>query len=106
MNNQVKPQPLAEIQAHAQQAASLLKALANENRLMILCTLVEGELSVGELNTRIPLSQSSLSQHLASLREAGLVTTRKEAQTVYYQLHGNEAQKIIAALQSIYCPND
>ncbi len=96
--------PLDEMQIHAGQAANLLKALANENRLMIMCTLLEGELSVGELNAKVPLSQSALSQHLASLREAGLVSTRKEAQTVYYQVCGNEASKIIAVLQSIYCP--
>jgi ArsR family transcriptional regulator, virulence genes transcriptional regulator len=95
---------LQVMQEHAQAAANLLKALANENRLMILCTLISGELSVGELNIRVPLSQSALSQHLASLREAGLVATRKEAQTVYYSLLGDEAQKIIAVLQSIYCP--
>ena len=104
MTNQPQTNPLADMQGHALEAASLLKALANENRLMILCTLLEREMSVGELNTRIPLSQSSLSQHLASLREAGLVVTRKEAQTVYYQVQGDEVQKIIAVLQSIYCP--
>ena len=98
--------PLAEMQQHAQAAAALLKALSNENRLMILCTLIAGEMSVGELNERVPLSQSALSQHLASLREAGLVSTRKEAQTVYYSLLGDEAQKIIAVLQSIYCPTE
>lgn len=97
---------LSEMHSHAQDAAALLKALANENRLMILCTLIGGEMSVGELNERVPLSQSALSQHLASLREAGLVSTRKEAQTVYYTLQGDEAQKIIAVLQSIYCPQD
>lgn len=99
---------LSEMQAHAQDAASLLKALANENRLMILCTLMasgsEGEMSVSELNARVPLSQSALSQHLASLRDAGLVSTRKEAQTVYYRLQGSDATKVIAVLQSIYCP--
>lgn len=99
-------QSLQAMQEHAQAAANLLKALANENRLMILCTLIGGELSVGELNTRVPLSQSALSQHLASLREAGLVATRKEAQTVYYSLQGDDAQKIITVLQSIYCPAD
>jgi DNA-binding transcriptional ArsR family regulator len=96
--------PLDEMQMHATQAANLLKALANENRLMIMCTLLNGELSVGELNAKVPLSQSALSQHLASLRDAGLVSTRKEAQTVYYQVCGDEASKIIAVLQSIYCP--
>ena len=59
----------------------------------------------GDLNERVPLSQSALSQHLASLREAGLVRTRKESQTVYYSVQGEEAMKIIAVLQSIYCPN-
>ena len=96
---------LDEMQIHASQAANLLKALANENRLMIMCTLLNGELSVGELNAKIPLSQSALSQHLAGLREAGLVSTRKEAQTVYYQVRGDKTSKIITVLQSIYCPN-
>lgn len=94
-----------DMQEHAEAAANLLKALANENRLMILCSLINGEVSVGELNERVPLSQSALSQHLASLREAGLVTTRKEAQTVYYRLEGDAAIRVIEVLQSIYCPN-
>ena len=94
----------SEMQQHARAAASLLKAMANEHRLMILCTLLDTELCVSELNERVPLSQSALSQHLASLREAGLVSTRKESQTVYYQVNGTEASKIIAVLQSIYCP--
>ena len=81
-----------------------LFTLANPDRLMILCTLMGGEMSVGELNEKVPLSQSALSQHLASLRDAGLVSTRKEAQTVYYRIEGTEAAKVIAVLQSIYCP--
>ncbi|QEY12577.1 MULTISPECIES: metalloregulator ArsR/SmtB family transcription factor [unclassified Cellvibrio] len=103
---QINLSRLSDMQSHAQAAAGLLKALANENRLMIMCTLIGGEMSVGELNERVPLSQSALSQHLASLREAGLVSTRKEAQTVYYRLEGNEATQVIAVLQSIYCPTD
>lgn len=98
--------PVADMQQHARAAADLLKALANENRLMILCTLIGGEMSVSELNQQVPLSQSALSQHLASLREAGLVATRKEAQTVFYRLQGDEATKVIGVLQSIYCPRD
>ena len=97
---------LSQMREHARTAASLLKALANENRLMILCTLIEGEMSVGELNAKVPLSQSALSQHLASLRDAGLVNTRKEAQTVYYRLEGSEATRVISVLQSIYCPTE
>lgn len=95
---------IAEMQRHAQEAVNLLKALANENRLMILCSLMEGELSVSELNAKVPLSQSALSQHLCSLREAGVVATRKESQTVFYRLQGDEATRVIAVLQAIYCP--
>lgn len=110
MNKPIQPSSAPDdMQAHAQDAANLLKALANENRLMILCTLMgngaDNELSVSELNARVPLSQSALSQHLGNLRDAGLVSTRKEAQTVFYRLEGNAASQIIAVLQSIYCPS-
>jgi DNA-binding transcriptional ArsR family regulator len=71
---------------------------------MILCSLINTELSVSELNTMTPLSQSALSQHLASLRRAGLVQTRREAQTIYYSLCGDKATQVIKVLQSIYCP--
>lgn len=94
-------QALAE---NAKNAESLLKAMSNANRLMILCSLVGQELTVSELNDRIPLSQSSLSQHLAALRAAGLVQTRRESQTIFYQLVGSNAIKIIETLKGIYCP--
>ena len=93
-----------EMLLHATEAAALLKAIANPSRLMILCQLIDGELSVGELNERIDLSQSALSQHLAALRKAALVETRKESQTVYYFLHGEKATTVIGALQSLFCP--
>lgn len=89
---------------HATEAANLLKQLANEHRLLICCTLVESELSVGELNALIPLSQSALSQHLAKLRAADIVAVRKDAQTVYYRLANDDVIKVISVLQSIYCP--
>lgn len=95
---------MEEMQKHAREAANLLKKMGNEHRLLVLCTLIEREMSVGELNQALPLSQSSLSQHLASLREADLVSTRRESQTIYYRLKGEEAIKIIGVLQSIYCP--
>ncbi|MDZ7925115.1 MAG: metalloregulator ArsR/SmtB family transcription factor [Marinagarivorans sp.] len=95
---------LSTLQTHARAAANLLKAMANEHRLMILCTLMADELCVSDLNARVPLSQSALSQHLASLREADLVSTRKESQTVYYKVKGEAASQIIAVLQAIYCP--
>jgi DNA-binding transcriptional ArsR family regulator len=91
------------MQRNASDAVSLLKGLANESRLMIVCVLSEGELSVGQLNQRIKLSQSALSQHLAVLREQGLVQTRRESQTIYYRLSDSAAIDIISLLHDVYC---
>ncbi len=91
------------MRVHAADAARLLKVLANDKRLMLLCLLVEREHSVGELNARVALSQSALSQHLAVLREDGLVGTRREAQTIYYSLAPGPAQQVIATLHDLYC---
>lgn len=88
---------------HAAEAAQLLKALGNEQRLLILCNLLEKPLSVGELNAKVALSQSALSQHLALLREAGLVETRREAQSIYYSLPAGPVIRVMALMQEIYC---
>ena len=89
----------------AGEAATLLKALSNESRLLVLCHLAEsGELSVGELVERVGLSQSALSQHLAKLREEGLVATRKEAQTVFYRVCDPKADQLLALLHDLFCP--
>ena len=88
---------------NATDAVSLLKGLANESRLMIMCVLSEGEVSVGQLNQRIRLSQSALSQHLAVLREQGLVQTRRESQTIYYSLADTAAMDIVELLHEAYC---
>ena len=96
----------ADMQDHAADAAGLMKALGNESRLMIMCVLAEGEKSVCDLNKRIDLSQSALSQHLALLRRDGLVTTRRQAQTIYYSLVEGPAQQVIGVLHDIYCPVD
>lgn len=93
-----------EMRSHAAAAASLLKSLGNENRLMILCALMDEEMSVGQINELIPISQSALSQHLNYLREAKLVETRRASQNIYYQLKGDATIKVIAVLKSIYCP--
>lgn len=93
------------MQAHAAEAAQLLKSMANPSRLLLLCSLVDKELSVSQLNALVPLSQSALSQHLAYLRRAGLVRTRREAQTVFYSLNGDEALQMLTVLKSIYCPD-
>jgi DNA-binding transcriptional ArsR family regulator len=96
--------PLMEQMAvHASDAAGLMKALGNESRLMILCALASSERSVGELNEIVPLSQSALSQQLARLRQQGLVTTRRESQTIFYSLTPGPADRIINVLHDIYC---
>ena len=95
-----------EMEANAGRAVALLKALANERRLFILCQLLDKELSVGELNEVLGLSQSALSQHLAVLRRDELVETRKEAQTVYYSLSSNEVREMIGLLHKLYCTTD
>lgn len=91
------------MRAHAGDAARLLRALANDKRLMLLCLLFGGERSVGELNAKVDLSQSALSQHLAVLRAEGLVTTRREAQTIHYSLAEGPALAVVRVLHSIYC---
>lgn len=93
----------AELKANAQLASTLLKAMSNERRLLILCSLAEGELSVGQLERLVDLSQSALSQHLARLRHDGLVETRRDAQTIYYSLKGDEARTVIQTLHDLYC---
>ena len=92
-----------ELQPLAREASGLLKTLGNEHRLMILCTLLEGERSVGDLVETIGLSQSALSQHLARLRRDGLVRTRRSSQTIYYRVAGVEAPAVLATLHSLYC---
>lgn len=88
---------------HAGEAARMLKALGNEKRLQLLCLLVDGERSVGELNARLELSQSALSQHLAVLRADGLVEARREAQAMLYSLAPGPARQLLETLHGIYC---
>jgi len=90
----------------AGRAASLLRTLANERRLMILCQLVEGELSVGALQPRVGLSQSALSQHLALLREEGVVATRREGQSIFYRVADPAALRVLQTLAELFCPPD
>ena len=97
------PQPRM-LRDNATQAARLLRALSNENRLMLLCLLFEGEKTVGELNESLDLSQSALSQHLAVLREEGMVRTRRAGQSIYYGLESAPAQRVIETLHAVYCP--
>lgn len=94
----------AAFAAKAGEAAALLKALAHEARLMVLCQLLDGEHSAGALQEGSELSQSALSQHLARLREEGLVTTRRAAQTIYYRLADPNVARVLETLAAIYCP--
>lgn len=95
-----------EMRPHVARAAALLKALGNEQRLMILCHLVSGPLSVGEINERVPLSQSALSQHLGILRDSGVVATRRASQSVIYSLPSGIVTHIIELLHDEFCPRD
>jgi DNA-binding transcriptional ArsR family regulator len=92
----------ALLRANAEFASSLLKAMANEHRLLILCHLTENEYSVGELEEYVGISQSALSQHLARLRADRLVKARRSSQNVYYSLDGEAALKVLDALQDLY----
>lgn len=90
--------------AQSAEASGFLKALSNQNRLMLLCYLLDKELSVTALNEKLPLSQSALSQHLAVLRKDGLVTTRRESQTIYYSLGDQRVKALIQTMHSLFCP--
>jgi len=94
------------MERNARRASTLLRALGNERRLMILCHLAAGERSVGELQRLVGLGQSALSQHLARLRRDHLVKTRRAAQTIYYALGSPEAEAVIAVLHRLYCEPD
>ena len=88
---------------NVEQAEQMLKILANKNRLMILCSLQDGEMSVSELNEAVPLAQSALSQHLAALRNAQIVATRRESQTIYYRVVDENVVSILATLHGLFC---
>ena len=96
---------IEDMTRHASEAAQFLKQLASPHRLMVLCHLLGGELSVSELNEHLDLSQSALSQHLAVLRHAGLVQTRRQHQVIYYSLASKEVEDIIGLLHQQFCPS-
>ena len=100
MNNTVE---LEALQENAQKATNLLKVMANEWRLLILCYLALEELSVSDLETRLGLSQSALSQHLAVLRRERLVKTRRSAQSIYYSLDSDDVKALMETLYERFC---
>ena len=94
----------AALEASALEAEAFLRSLASRHRLMILCRLVDGEASVGELLQTLGLSQSNLSRHLALLREEGLVATRREGTVIHYRIASDRVRPFLAELQRLFCP--
>jgi DNA-binding transcriptional ArsR family regulator len=91
------------METRAEEVAAILSLMANPKRLMILCHLAEGEHSVGALAKAVGLGQSALSQHLARLRDAGAVATRRESQSIHYRLADERVAEIMAALYDLFC---
>jgi ArsR family transcriptional regulator, virulence genes transcriptional regulator len=103
--NMAQGSRLSELASQAGEAARLLKLIGNEKRLLILCHLIaRKEMSVGALVEAIGLGQSALSQHLAKLREDGLVATRRQSQTILYRIQDPKAAQIIELLKKLFCP--
>ncbi len=94
---------ITELEPKADEAAELLTAMSNPKRLLILCHLLERELSVNELSDRVGLAQSPLSQHLSKLRALRLVATRRDGQMILYRLASDSVAKVLTTLHSIYC---
>jgi len=92
-----------DLKNSAARASTLMKALSSETRLMLLCQMNDNERSVNELAASLDMRASSISQQLALLRKDGLVTTRRQGQTIFYSLHGEEAKNVIAVLYDLYC---
>lgn len=98
---------LADFTARASEVADMLKALANRGRLMVLCQLVEnGEMRVGDVAEAVGLSQSALSQHLAKMREEGLVAFRRDGQTLFYRIADARCEALLAVLHTLYCSKE
>ena len=97
---EINPQRMA---IAAGKASELMKTLGHKDRLMVLCHLTSGEKSVGQLARLLDIPQSPLSQHLARMRKESLVTTRREAQTIYYSIASEEAARMVGLMHELYC---
>ncbi len=104
VNDMIDHSAIAALRESAHRASSLLKQLANEQRLLIMCKLMEGECSVSYLSEHIGLAQSATSQHLARLREGGMLETRREAQNVYYRIDDPIALQVLQTLCEVFAP--
>ena len=104
MTRTVPTRASRDLKAKAGQVADLLRTLANDRRLLILCRLVEcGEATVGQLADDVELSQSALSQHLARMREEGLIVFRRESQSLWYRIADPRVEDLLATLHRLYC---
>lgn len=103
MKDKKKQTTIAEMGKHAAKAEAMLKQMANAKRLLILCRLVKGEETVGELVAEVGLSQSAVSQHLMKMKTAKLVVSEKRGQQVYYSLASDDVKAILGTLYQIYC---
>ena len=97
---------LEDMAENAESACRLLKALANKDRLMILCNLAEGERSVSDLEEILQIRQPSLSQQLARLRQNDLVETRRDGKAIYYSFQSDQAGRVIDLLYELFCATD
>lgn len=97
---------LAEFENRAGEAESFLRSIASRHRLMILCTLMDGEMSVGDMAVKLGLSQSNLSRHLATLRDEKLVATRRDGTVIHYRIASDRVQPILGELHRMFCSSD
>lgn len=103
INTKRREESVDDMLEKREKVALLLKTIAHEARLMILCMLVKNEMTVSEINEYVDLSQSALSQHLAVLRQNHLVETRRKSQTIYYKLVDKDLKQIITSLHDVFC---
>lgn len=97
------PPSVSAMEAHSAEAESFLRSIASRHRLMVLCTLTEGEMPAGELGRRLGLTQSNLSRHLSTLREEALVATRREGTTIHYRIASDRVRVILDTLHDMFC---
>ena len=103
MKRKPRNQELLALEGKAEEASRLLTAMGNPKRLMVLCNMLDGEKSVGELADIAGLSSAALSQHLGKMRALSLVKTRREGQTIYYSLASREARAVLETLYRLFC---
>lgn len=106
MNTNILSDTVHPLEAKAEEVAATLAAMANPKRLVVLCTLLAGERSVGDLAEVVRLSPAALSQHLAKMRALRLVATRRDGQTIYYSLASAEVRAVLETLYTVYCAPD